>query len=126
MEQQNDGQLQQLDDSMYGADDSYEDYGGYHANQGYEAAGGMVDQDMDQLKGDIKDPKDLLQFLTRNSDNIPTCGICFKFSNKTTTCVKNHIEAIHFPNHFMYSCPQCNKEFNSKKSLYNHKGRVHN
>ena len=63
--------------------------------------------------GNIKDPSDLLQFLTRNEENIPTCGICLKFSNKTTTCVRNHIEAIHFPNHFVYSCPHCNNEFNS-------------
>ena len=73
--------------------------------------------------GDIKDPNDLLKFLVRNADNVPTCGLCFKFSNKTTTCVKNHIEAIHFPDLFVYSCPICSKQFNSKKSLYNHKGK---
>jgi len=122
-EQHNDGQLQQLDDSMYGADDSYDDYGGYDNTQGYEVAGTMGDQTMDASKGDIKEPGDLLQFLIRNDENIPTCGICFKFSNKTTTCVKNHIEAIHFPNHFVYSCPNCSREFNSKKSLYNHTRR---
>jgi len=122
-EQHHDGQLQQLDDSMYGADDSYEDYGGYDTAQGYGAAGGIGDQTMDASKGNIKDPTDLLKFLTRNSENIPTCGLCYKFSNKTTTCVRNHIEAIHFPNLFVYSCPHCNKEFNSKKSLYNHKGK---
>ena len=73
--------------------------------------------------GDIKDPNDLVKFLVRNDDNVPTCGICFKFSNKTSTCVKNHIEAIHFPNLFIYSCPYCRQEFNSKKALYNHKRR---
>jgi len=122
-EQHHDGQLQQLDDSMYGAEDSYDDYGGYDNSQGYEVAGSMGGQTMDPSKGNIKDPNDLLKYLIRNDENIPTCGICFKFSNKTTTCVKNHIEAIHFPNLFVYSCPHCNKEFNSKKSLYNHKGK---
>jgi len=123
-DQQHAGQLQQLDDSMYGADDSYEDYGGYDANQGYEAAQGIEAMAMvDQAKGNIKDPADLLNFVARNRENIPTCGICCKFSNKTTSCVRNHIEAIHYPNLFVYSCPHCNKEFNSKKSLYNHKGK---
>jgi len=49
--QQHGGQLQQLDDPMYGADDSYEDYGEYDNNQGYEAATGMEDQNIDQSKG---------------------------------------------------------------------------
>ena len=35
------GQLQHLDDSMYVADESYEDYGGYDNSHGYEVAGHM-------------------------------------------------------------------------------------
>jgi len=131
-EQHHDGQLQQLDDSMYGADDSYEDYGGYDTAQGYGAAGGIGDQTMDASKGSTtnplqittpKTPSDLNQYMMRNDQNIPTCGICYKFSNKTTTCVRNHIEAIHFPNIFTYSCPLCANQFNSKNALYNHKAK---
>jgi len=134
-EQHHDGQLQQLDDSMYGADDSYDDYGGYDNSQGYEVAGAMGDQSMDASKGSTsqlkisnplstpKTPSDLNLYMIRNDENIPTCGICFKFSNKTTTCVRNHIEAIHFPNIFTYSCPICTTQFNTKNALYNHKAK---
>ena len=70
-----------------------------------------------------KTPSDLNLYMIRNDENIPTCGICFKFSNKTTTCVRNHIEAIHFPNIFTYSCPICTTQFNTKNALYNHKAK---
>jgi len=43
-DQQHDGQLQQLNDSMCDADDGYEDYGEYDTRQSYEADGEMVDQ----------------------------------------------------------------------------------
>jgi len=126
-EQHHDGQLQQLDDSMYGAEDSYDDYGGYDNSQGYEVAGSMGGQTMDPSKGSTneppKTPSELNRYMVRNDENIPTCGICFKFSNKTTTCVRNHIEAIHFPNIFIYSCPICAVQFNTKNALYNHKSK---
>ena len=32
------------------------------------------------------------------------CGICRQFSNKGGANVRNHIEAVHFPNTFTYSC----------------------
>jgi len=115
------GQLQHLDDSMYGADESYEDYGGYDNSHGYEVAGHM-----DASKGELsapKTPSDLNKYMVRNDENIPTCGICFKFSNKTTTCVRNHIEAIHFPNSFTYACPICSSQFSTKNALYNHKSK---
>ena len=49
-EQHHDGQLQELDDSMYGADESYDDYGGYDNTQ-YGVAGGMGGQSLDTSKG---------------------------------------------------------------------------
>ena len=61
-----------------------------------------------------KTPSELNLYVVRNDENIPTCGICYKFSNKTTTCVRNHVEAIHFPNTFVYSCPICTTQFTTK------------
>jgi len=129
-EQHHDGQLQELDDSMYGADDSYDDYGGYDNTQ-YGVAGSMGGQAMDTSKGSTyqgpiappKTPSELNRYVVRNGENIPTCGICYKFSNKTTTCVRNHVEAIHFPNTFLYSCPICTTQFTTKNALYNHKSK---
>jgi len=130
MEQQHDGQLQQLDDSMYGADDSYEDYGGYDANQGYEAAGGMVDQDMDQLKGFV--PSDLTgltleeateKCLQKLGPGSIVCLVCGKQSPSLTNA-KHHFEAMHFASSG-YNCEFCPKFTKTKHALDCHISRSH-
>jgi len=123
-EQHNDGQLQQLDDSMYGADDSYDDYGGYDNAQGYEVAGTMGDQTMDASKGDITTPEDFNKYIERNA-NGPYCGVCHQFSNKSVTNVRNHVESKHFPNLFNYQCNQCEMTFGTQKALDVHRQRNH-
>jgi len=126
-EQHHDGQLQQLDDSMYGAEDSYDDYGGYDNSQGYEVAGSMGGQTMDPSKGGpgstFTSPEELFQFVGKSEKfpGVPDtyCTICQKrFPGRAA--VRNHIESVHFPGMFDYPCHMCPKILCSKSSLNTH------
>jgi len=122
-EQHHDGQLQELDDSMYGADDSYDDYGGYDNTQ-YGVAGSMGGQAMDTSKGEIATPEDFNKFIERNASG-PYCGVCNQFFNKSVTNVRNHVESKHFPNLFSYQCNQCDMTLGTQKALDVHRQRNH-
>ena len=75
---------------------------------------------------EFSDPSQLDQFLEKNIENGKwQCTICNDFSHKIVTCARNHVEAKHFPNTFIYTCPVCSDTFNSKKSLYNHTASRH-
>merc|ERR1719319_969655 len=52
------------------------------------------------------------------------CRTCGK-SSKQKNCIRMHIEAIHFPGQFVYTCSICNKTFNGKNSLTVHMARSH-
>ena len=52
------------------------------------------------------------------------CRTCGK-ANKNKTNIKNHIEAIHFPGQFVYSCSLCSKTFTGKNSLSVHMSVSH-
>jgi len=39
--------------------------------------------------------------------------------------VKDHVEAIHFPGQFMYTCNLCDKTFNGKNSFAVHISTKH-
>ena len=47
------------------------------------------------------------------------CSMCGK-SNTQKINIVNHVESVHFPNMFTYSCKYCGKTFNAKNSLYVH------
>jgi len=117
-------QLQQMDDSLqYAGDDSYDDYGQYGAEGGYE--GGLVDQGMgaqDANKGILSTPEDFKKYIVQ-SEKGPTCGVCFNFSHRSKSNVQNHIESKHFPNSFTYSCHKCYKNVSTKKALEIHINR---
>jgi len=124
-DQQHAGQLQQLDDSMYGADDSYEDYGGYDANQGYEAAQGIEAMAMvDQAKG--ADPKSFYDYIEKDlsGPKAHKCTICGKVG-KDRGNLRKHVENIHFPGSFEYLCKFCGKSFNAKNNMYFHISTTH-
>jgi len=112
------GQLQQVDDGLnYDDEEGYEDYGQYGAEEGgYE--GTLVDADGN--KGRFTSPEEFVKFVTRNDGGVPTCGICFQFSNQAIVNVRNHIESKHFPNSFTYNCPKCQIMKNTKKALEIH------
>jgi len=128
-------QLQQMDDSLqYTGDESYDDYGQYGADGGYDGA--MVEPGMgahDNNKGPgqtFSDPEELFQFVSKDEVKIPgqpnfLCSICHKrFISRIA--VRNHVESIHFPGMFKYSCQFCGKEMTSKSSLNYHVTMTHN
>jgi len=118
-QQEQGGQLQQVDDGMGYDEEGYEDYGQYGAEGGYE--GTLVDADGNKgaeeaLKSHVK--KD-------ETNNLYFCDICRQFSNRGAANVRNHVEAKHFPNMFTYTCELCDMTFGKKTALYNHRKNTH-
>ena len=75
---------------------------------------------------DFNDPEELLQFLSKDEVlNHYTCTLCLKIL-KQRKDARNHVESIHFPNTFVYSCTVCEKTFNSKNTRNVHITRNHN
>jgi len=115
-------QLQQMDDSLqYAGDDSYDDYGQYGAEGGYE--GGLVDQGMgaqDANKGSLQDPKEMDQYIVRSNGKDYLCVLCNQFSHHSRHSVRNHVESKHFPNTFSYPCTECGKMSSTRKAYENH------
>ena len=82
---------------------------------------------LSSLLGPFQDPSDLLQFVVESFDGPKKyhCGLCNKFGHNGKAHVRNHIEAVHYPNTFLYSCDQCGQSFPSKNNAQLHKSRVH-
>ena len=69
---------------------------------------------------------DLNQYTAFNSDlKDYYCTLCQKFQSKKPSKVKDHVEAIHFPGQFIYSCEICEKTFNGKNSFAVHNSTKH-
>jgi len=120
-------QLQQLDDSLqYAGDESYDDYGQYGVEGGYEA--GLMDPAMgaqDASKG--SDPKQLNDYIDKYPDGGPKahiCKICGKVCSDKSN-IRKHIENIHFPGVFVHNCKYCNQTFNTRNMLYMHISKMH-
>jgi len=140
-------EISPMDDSLvYPQDDSYEEFGGYEGDQGYE--GGIVDsglaQGQDPSKGrgveitdgfwryssngmdsgdpEIHSPDDLKKYILREPvTRLNVCGICSHFKHKVITNVREHIESKHYSHMFTYECKFCQKTFNTKMGLAKHK-----
>jgi len=111
------------DPNMEGYGEEYGDYEGYEEGD-YEGA--MMDPNMSGADGN-KGPD--LSVLEQNIETDPLSGhyVC-KSCGKSDTRkgnLKNHVEAIHFAGHFIYSCNDCGKTFNGKNNLAKHMTRVH-
>ena len=52
------------------------------------------------------------------------CKVCGK-TNLRKHHIVNHVEAVHFPHMFKYSCHYCGKEYKSKNSLDVHVSTSH-
>ena len=77
---------------------------------------------------DISDPSDLMTYImeTRvDGKKMYCCTICNKLISNSTTNAKNHIESVHFPGMFSYSCDECGRQCTSKNSLSIHMTRYH-
>jgi len=118
-------QLQQMDDSLqYAGDESYDDYGQYGAEGGYDA--GLVDPGaVDANKDDVV--KTLSQYIEKDPSSGPKahkCTLCGKVSQDRSN-IRKHVENIHFPNSFLYSCKFCGKTFNARNNMYVHVSTFH-
>ena len=64
------------------------------------------------------DPSDLLAYVVKDGIKY-NCTICGKTTFRSGD-TRDHVENIHYPNIFIYSC-ECGLEFKSKISLKSHK-----
>ena len=83
---------------------------------------------LNSLSGDeqIKEPSDLFQFVAFDGvDGKHFCQICKKFSHKSRSNARNHVEAVHYANLFAYSCQICGQTVGSKNALNIHMTRMH-
>ena len=75
---------------------------------------------------EITDPSQLNDFIRRgDSDGRYYCTICESFSHVNRISARNHIEAKHFPDSFVYNCELCPEQFKNAIGLNNHKARKH-
>jgi len=112
--------LQPVDDQALAyQEENYEEYN-YGEEQGYEVAS-MGDAGVEGNKAPLDDLK---KYIIRRGP-APECGICFQYSNKSSTNVRNHIESKHFPGMFSYSCDWCEKIYSSKQAVDKHRIRSH-
>ena len=75
-----------------------------------------------------RDPEDLYQYVVASEDGLSKgfkCGICYGLWHKSRSTVRNHVEAIHFPATFSYSCDQCGTTVRSKNALNIHVTKNH-
>eukprot|EP00092_Neocalanus_flemingeri_P011394 GFUD01012277.1.p1 GENE.GFUD01012277.1~~GFUD01012277.1.p1 ORF type:complete len:357 (-),score=89.00 GFUD01012277.1:331-1401(-) len=144
-------EISPMDDSLaYQQEDSYEEYGGYEADQSYEGSGVEtgLGQGQDPSKGkgveitdgfwrfssnglesgdsEIQSPDDLKKYILREPvTRLNVCGICSNFKHKVITNVREHIESKHYSHMFTYECKFCQKTFNTKMGLAKHKPKCH-
>ena len=51
--------------------------------------------------------------------------LCERFSHKSTTHIRDHVESQHFPNTFTYPCDLCGEVLTSKSNFILHRSRKH-
>jgi len=123
-QQEQGGQLQQVDDGMGYDEEGYEDYGQYGAEGGYE--GTLVDADGN--KGEPEEANRLENLATQYLSKLPTggfsCSICSKVS-KDRYAGKCHLDSKHFPSEYGHTCRVCGYHCKSKAALACHVSLYH-
>merc|ERR1719318_2348709 len=110
----------------YAGDESYDDYGGYEADHGYEGVGGVVDQSMAAVDGN-KGTEFLNKYINRVDGPGGAqfqCTVCGK-NHGQRPHAQNHVESKHFPEMFVYNCQFCNLTFNGRNKFYVHNSKFH-
>ena len=77
------------------------------------------------ISGNVQSHQDLLQYITKDVETKESCCSLCNFRNKIPAKVKNHLEGVHFPGVFIYSCDKCNKTFKGRNALGVHQSKVH-
>jgi len=125
---QDDTQQHQLvQQDQYGEEGTmgeYEDYGQY-GDSSYDD--GQFGQVMGQQADGGKGTYTLNQYVQRFPENGPKaqrCTVCGKsFSDYSSTL--KHVENIHFPGSFIYTCKYCGQTFTKKNLMYIHISKFH-
>ena len=71
------------------------------------------------------DPSELMIYVMPSDDQSHVCGICYLFKHASRNCVRNHVEAKHYPDSFLYTCHICGHNLKSKNCLNVHVSRNH-
>jgi len=117
--------------TSYQEDTGYEDYGDYQEEHVYSDADISMDnmgavQGTEPMKGENRNV--LNQYIKKSSNDLGQpmfeCTMCgIKKGQKVT--VLNHVESVHFPNSFVYTCKYCQAEFYSLNARNVHQSRNH-
>jgi len=116
--------------ATYHEETAYEEYDSYgnDQDQQYEDVNTTLDHvavPTEHDKGPLN-PEDLGQYVVSDM-NIKEyhCALCDTFKAKLPSKVKNHLEAIHFPGLFLYTCEICQKTLKGRNALNIHKSTMH-
>jgi len=110
------GQLQQYEAELQ-YEEGYEDYGQYAAEVVMDEAQGH-----DASKGTLS----LYDYIvpSQNGSKPFKCSICEKESNDKGN-LRKHVENIHFPGTFSYTCKYCNETLSTRNLLNVHISKFH-
>jgi len=117
-------EISPMDDSLaYQQEDSYEEFGGYEADQSYE--GGMVDTGLSHGQDPSKGEKvEFEAFMQANATLIEggkwSCFLCGKITSHIGN-MRQHFETYHYKTSDTYCCKLCGKECPTKNALACHK-----
>jgi len=117
-------EISRMDENLvYPQEDSYEEFGGYEADQGFE--GGNVDTGIIQGQDPSKGEKmEFEAFMQANATLIEggkwSCFLCGKITSHIGN-MRQHFETYHYKTSDTYSCKLCGKECPTKNALACHK-----
>jgi len=118
-------EISPMDDSLaYQQEDSYEEFGGYEADQSYE--GSLVETGLEQIHQDpSKGQKvEFEAFMQANATLIDggkwSCFLCGKITSHIGN-MRQHFETYHYKTSDTYSCKLCGKQCPTKNALACHK-----
>jgi len=126
---QDDTQQHQLvQQDQYGEEGTmgeYEDYGHY-GDSSYDDGqyGQVMEQQADGGKDGAPNFGVYIQKFPENGPKAQLCTICRKSFCDSSTALK-HVENIHFPDTFLYSCRVCGEQFTKKNAMYKHISKYH-
>jgi uncharacterized C2H2 Zn-finger protein len=91
--------------------------------------GGEVWQGNQDPEGTVKRRLDWLAQYLEVGEEFLHCTVCGKTSKNKNRSTKNnmmdHVERMHFPGTFQFTCPLCAKTFDTKSRFYDHKTKAH-
>ena len=101
----------------------YEDYGQYGDSSYDEGQYSHSVVPADGGKGTLNFSQ-YIQKLPENGPKAQQCTICGKGFSDLSSALK-HVENIHFPGSFIYSCKFCGEQFTKKNMMYMHISKFH-